>query len=181
MQLTILQNVFLVFELILAIGCLLYIMSLTLSLWKGAPFVPSKSNDVDRALKDAELKAGQKFLELGCGDGRVVCKGVKEYGVLGRGVDISPLWLFGARLRARLIGIHTKVEFKVEDILRTDIAWADIVYLYMMPRFLGNHAAHIFAKCKPGTLVISYVFDIPHLKDHLTKTDSQGRYYIYKI
>ncbi len=174
------QNIFLLFELFLAIACCAFMMSLTLSLWKGAPFVPSKDKDVDEILRKVGLKKGMKFLELGCGDGRVVCKAVKEYGVVGRGVDISPLWLVCARIRARIMGIDNKVEFRVEDILKTDMAWADAIYLYMMPRFLDNNAEKIFTNCRPGTLIISYTFDIPALKGK-EESKSTENYYVYTV
>ncbi|MFO0703908.1 MAG: class I SAM-dependent methyltransferase [Patescibacteria group bacterium] len=175
------QQVFLIFELFVAIGCLLYVMSLTQSLWSGAPFVSSRMKDVDEALKKVNPTKGSHFLELGCGEGKVVCKAVKEYSLHGRGIDISPIWLIMAKVRAKLMGISKKVDFKAENILKTDMKWADTVYLYMMPRFLEKNAKEIFAKCKLGTIVISYVFDIPALKDKEVKEKRGERYYIYKI
>lgn len=174
------QNIFLLFELFLAIACCAFIMSLTQSLWNGAPFVPSKDKDVDEIFRKVGLKKGMKFLELGCGDGRVVCKAVKNYGVIGRGVDVSWLWLICARVRAHIMGIHKQIVFRKEDIRMTDIAWADVIYLYMMPRFLDKYAEVIFAKCRPGTLVISYTFDIPALKGK-EESNSTDNYYVYSV
>jgi hypothetical protein len=87
------QTLFLVFELIVVSGVLIYLHSITFSLLRGAPYVPTKSGIIDEILKTANLQTGKKFLELGCGDGRVVCQAVKKYGLIGRGVDISRLWL----------------------------------------------------------------------------------------
>lgn len=173
--------IFLIVELIVALLCLFYIISITWSLWKGAPFVPSRGKDVTEILTSISLKKGDKFLELGCGDGRVVCEAFKKYGVQGRGVDVSILWLIFARFRARLLGIGDSVDFRCEDIRQTDIAWADVIYLYMMPTFLEKYSAEIFSKCRPGTRIVSYVFDIPYLKEKSQSSKQEGKYYIYQV
>lgn len=175
------QILFLLGELVVVLGVIVYLHSVTFSLLRGAPFVPTKSADIDEILKEINLRPGMKFLELGCGDGRVVCQAVKQYGVVGRGVDVSRLWLLFARARAQRLGIDKNVEFIHENILRTDVAWADVIYLYMMPKFLDKHAQSIFAKCRPGTIVISYVFEIACLTGHFKHTTtSETTYFIYK-
>ena len=175
------QILFLLGELVVVLGVIVYLHSVTFSLLRGAPFVPTKSADIDEILKEINLRPGMKFLELGCGDGRVVCQAVKQYGVVGRGVDVSRLWLLFARARAQRLGIDKNVEFIHENIIRTDVAWADVIYLYMMPKFLDKHAQSIFAKCRPGTIVISYVFEIACLTGHYKHTTkSETTYFIYK-
>ncbi len=176
------QILFLLGELVVVLGVIVYLHSVTFSLLRGAPFVPTKSADIDDILQKANLRPGMKFLELGCGDGRVVCQAVKQFGVVGRGVDVSRLWLGFARIRARRLGIDKDVEFIHENIIQTDVAWADVIYLYMMPRFLEKHAQSIFAKCRPGTVVISYVFEIACLTGHSKQTTTNMTpSFVYKI
>ncbi len=164
------------------LAVIVYLHSITISLLRGAPYVPTRSSDIDEILRSIDLKIGMKFLELGCGDGRVVCQAVKQYGVVGRGVDVSRLWLMIARIRAWWFGVDKDIEFMHENITQTDVAWADVIYLYMMPRFLEKHAQSVFAKCRPGTVVVSYVFEIPHMKVQTTQSTKNGTSYsIYKI
>ncbi len=163
------QTLFLIFELIVVVGVLIYLHSITISLFRGAPYVPTKSEIVDEILKKANLQKGMKFLELGCGDGRVVCQAVKKYGVIGRGVDISRLWLIFARLRAHKLGISDKVAFFHQNIKNTDLAWADVIYLYMMPRFLEGYQKELKQALVSNKIIISHTFELDQLKEHLSE------------
>ena len=175
-----LQIFVLLILLVLSFGCMVYAISITWSLLRGAPYVSSSMHEVRAILREVALEKDMRFLELGCGDGRVTCEAVATYGVIGRGVDISPLWVFGARIRARFMGISNRAEFQVADILKTDLASFDVIYLYMMPRFIARHAEILFARCRPGTLIISHVFDIPALQAQAIEAH-QPRYYLYRI
>ena len=176
------QIAFLIFELILVSGVLIYLHSITISLLRGAPYVPTKTEIIDTILAKANLKPGMKFLELGCGDGRVVCRAVEKYRVIGRGVDISRLWVLLARIRARKLGIEHKVEFLHQNILESDLAWADVIYIYMMPRFLEKNSDSLFSRCRVGSVVVSNKFDIPVLKaKQLPLSSYEDEYFLYSI
>jgi SAM-dependent methyltransferase len=162
------QIAFLIFELILVSGVLIYLHSITISLLRGAPYVPTKTEIIDTILAKANLKPGMKFLELGCGDGRVVCRAAQKYGVIGRGVDISRLWLLLARIRARKLGIENKVEFLHQNILESDLAWADVIYIYMMPRFLEGYQKELKKALVSNKVIISHVFELDQLKEYLS-------------
>ncbi len=162
------QFIFLLFELVIVIGVLVYLHSITFSLLRGAPYVPTKSGIIDEILKNANLQKGSKFLELGCGDGRVVCQAVKKYRVIGRGVDISRLWLIFAMLRTHKLGISDMVEFFHQNINNTDLAWADVVYLYMMPRFLEGYQKELKRALVSNKVIISHTFELDQLKEYLS-------------
>ncbi len=163
------QTLFLLFELIIVVGVLLYLHSITFSLLRGAPYVPTKSEIIDEILKKANLQKGSKFLELGCGDGRVVCQAVQKYGLIGRGVDISRLWLIFAKFRAHKLGISDKVEFFHQNIKNTDLAWADVIYLYMMPRFLEGYQKELKKALVSNKVIISHTFELDQLKEYLSE------------
>jgi SAM-dependent methyltransferase len=57
---------------------------------KAAPWFPTWSRDIDRFLKLAEIKPGQKFYDLGCGDGKLVFASAKA-GATAVGYEISLL------------------------------------------------------------------------------------------
>lgn len=150
-------------------GVLIYLHSITFSLLRGAPYVPTKSEIIAEILKKAKLQKGMKFLELGCGDGRVVCQAVQKYGLIGRGVDVSKLWLIFAYFRARKLGIDDKVQFVHQNIKKTDLAWADVIYLYMMPRFLEGYQKELKKALESNRVIISHTFELDQLKEHLSE------------
>lgn len=176
---TTLHTAFLIFELGLAIAVVIYLHSSTISLWRGAPFVPTRTKAIRQILKKANLQKGMRFLELGCGDGRVVCQAVKEFNITGQGVDVSRLWLWIASLRAWRLGIGNRVKFKHQNILQTDLSSADIIYIYMMPRFLDAHGDIFHKAIEEGALVVSHTFEIETLQRYEQSVVNHGNSFTY--
>ena len=58
--------------LIFIISVAVYLTGLIYSSLKGSPYVPTKRKIIQNILKQAGLKKGQSFIDIGCGDGRVV-------------------------------------------------------------------------------------------------------------
>lgn len=154
-----------------------------MSLLRGAPYVGTNSKLIEPILSKVKLKPGMKFLELGCGDGRVVCEAVQKYGAIGRGVDVSSLWLWFARMRARKMGIESKVTFFHQNVWKTDLAWADVIYVYLMPRMLTRYQNHLKQNARAGTQIISHSFELERLSDNLTEIATRGnsRIYYYRV
>jgi SAM-dependent methyltransferase len=158
------QFIFLLFEFVVVLGVLIYLHAITISLFRGMPYVSTKYSIIRSILDIANLKQGMQFLELGCGDGRVVCEAVHKYGVVGRGVDISRLWLVLARLRAQKMGIDNKVEFLHQNIKDTDLTWPHVIYIYGMPKFLSNLKTELRIAVESGKTIISHEFSLDDLK-----------------
>lgn len=64
----------------------------------GAPYLPTLNSRVDEAIKLLNLKPGQTFLELGCGDGRMLVAGAKE-GLKSVGYEMNPFLFIYAYIR----------------------------------------------------------------------------------
>jgi SAM-dependent methyltransferase len=57
--------------------------------WRGAPWVPTWKRDLERIKKLAQLKEGDRFVELGCGTGRVCRYLAKHSSAKTFGVELS--------------------------------------------------------------------------------------------
>lgn len=135
----------------------------------GSPFVPTSKKELINFLKEAGIKKGQLFLELGCGDGRVVKTAVKEYGARGIGIDINPTLILYARFRAWLS--RTKnLEFKVQNLHKTDLSQADIIYLFLMPELIKKLEPRLKAGTKKNADIISHGFKIVGWEKYNFKT-----------
>lgn len=174
--------VFLIIEFIIAVTLCLYTGSLLYSSIMGSPYVPTKTKELLNFLKEAKIKKGQVFLELGCGDGRVVRNAVKEYGVKGTGIDINPFLIWWAKFRAKLAKVPN-VEFKVENIFKTDLSKADVIYLFLMPELLAKLQGKFEKETKKGAILISHGFKIIGWEKHNFKTIPNKPFptYYYKI
>jgi len=72
------------------------------------PFTPEKLATLGAALR---LESGTRVLDLGSGSGEMLCTWARDYGVIGTGIDMSPLFTEQARLRAEELGVVEHVTF----------------------------------------------------------------------
>lgn len=60
-------------------------------------------------------RPGWRLLDLACGKGELLCRWAARYGTRGLGVDLSEVFLAGARARAAELGVTDRVEFRHGD------------------------------------------------------------------
>ena len=72
------------------------------------PFTPEKLATLGAALR---LESGARVLDLGSGSGEMLCTWARDHGIVGVGIDMSPLFTEQARLRAEELGVADRVEF----------------------------------------------------------------------
>ena len=155
-------------ELIFAIGFTIVILSFIYSNLKGSPYVATRQREIDKILKNANLKARQNFLELGCGDGRVSRRAAILYQVKAIGVDVNPLLIWCARFFTKLKSVKN-TKFIRQNIFATDISKADVIYLFLMPKLLQLLLPKFEEELKHQALVISHGFKIVEWQDRLIK------------
>ena len=148
----------------------------------GPPLVSTPKKIIKEALRKISPKKGDIFIDLGSGYGSVVKTAVKEYEVEGWGVEINPLLVWWSRFSAYLAGLK-KIKFKKENFFKTDLSKADIVFVYLLPKYLSKMADKIKKECRPGTWIISQRFLINDLKKCLVKQIDRkhNSTYFYKI
>lgn len=135
----------------------------------GGPYVPTKKKEIDTILKNANLRKGQIFYELGSGDGRVVCTAAKRYKVKGFGFEINPLLVLYAQIQARIKGINN-VSFKQKNFFNLNLKKADVIFVFLMPKSLKKLKEKFNAECKNNVLIISHGFKIKSWGKYLIKT-----------
>lgn len=123
---------------------------------QGAPWVPTKKKDVARFLDFVDMKPGEKFYELGCGDARLAIAAAKKFSVKAVGVELSIPQVVAAIIRNWLA--KTEVKIKWANLFKTDLSDADIVYLFLMPEPYAKLKPKLEKELKPGTRVITYVW-----------------------
>jgi len=124
------------------------------------PFVPTPIEVIDRMLELAEVKKGDVVYDLGSGDGRIVIRAAKKYGVRAVGIEMDGWLLDKARKAAKAEGVTHLVEFRSEDALKTDISRATVVTLYMLPWFNEAMKPNFKKMLKPGARVVAHDFGI---------------------
>jgi cyclopropane fatty-acyl-phospholipid synthase-like methyltransferase len=150
---------------------LVLLLGFTISSISGAPWVPARAYDIEALLDDAKIKPGSLYIELGCGDGRLV-RGAAKRGAKAIGYELNPmLWAYAW---ARSIG-DNNVQVRLGNFWTKDISNADVVMAFLVPRTMPRLGKKADKEMKKGSMLLSYIFPIPKKKP-LLKNRS---WYIY--
>ena len=101
---------------------------------KGWPFWAATSDErIDEALRLAELRPGERLLDLGCGDGRVLLRAAAVYGADVSGVELDSGLAATAREQLEAAGVDgTVLEADFESVPIE----ADVVFAFLSPATL---------------------------------------------
>jgi cyclopropane fatty-acyl-phospholipid synthase-like methyltransferase len=124
------------------------------------PFVPTPPEVIDRMFEMARVGPGDLLYDLGSGDGRIVIRAAKKYGVRAIGIEMDQILLQKARQDAKAAGVSHLVEFRAQDALQTDLSKATVVTLYMLPWFNEKIKPNLKKYLKPGARIVGHDFGI---------------------
>ncbi|MFC2165719.1 SAM-dependent methyltransferase [Acidobacteriota bacterium] len=122
------------------------------------PYVPTPEEVIVEMLKIGDVGEHDVLYDLGCGDGRIVIKAVRELGCRGVGIDIDPVRIKECRENAANAGVSDRIEFFVMDLFEADISQASVVTLYLLSKVNLRLRPKLFRDLAPGTRVISHDF-----------------------
>lgn len=146
---------------------LVIIFYMAIAWFSFAPWVPARSRDLQRIFKLANLKPGEIFYDLGCGDGKLVFYAAKYFKAKAIGVEIA-FPLFCLCLIKKFFLRQPDVIFKLKNLFHEDLSKAEVIYFFGLPESINNKLKDkLEREIKPGTRIISYAFQI---KDWLPQT-----------
>lgn len=76
------------------------------------PITPDQLATLGAALR---LEPGARLLDLASGSGEMLCTWARDHGIVGTGIDLSPLFTAQARRRAEELGVAERVAFRHGD------------------------------------------------------------------
>ncbi len=128
------------------------------------PYVPTPNEVVAQMLQLANVKKSDVLYDLGSGDGRIVVTAAQKYGTRGVGIDINPERIREANANARAAKVTDRVQFRQQDLFKTDLSEATVVTLYLLPNINVKLRPQLFKQLKPGTRIVSHDFDMGEWK-----------------
>lgn len=128
------------------------------------PYVPTPNEVVTQMLQIANVKKGDVLYDLGSGDGRIVISAAQKYGTRGVGIDINPERISEANANAQAAKVTDRVQFRQQDLFKTDLSEATVVTLYLLPDINVKLRPQLFKQLKPGTRIVSHDFDMGEWK-----------------
>ena len=123
------------------------------------PFVPTPRPLVRRMLSLADTKPGERLIDLGAGDGRIVIAAAKEFGARALGVELHPERY--AIIRNSAASLKPSVEALRQNFFKTDLSNADIVTMYLLPSVNEALRKKLERELHSGARVVSHDFSIP--------------------
>lgn len=122
------------------------------------PFVTTPDRVTMAMLELAAVGPRDVVIDLGSGDGRIVITAAQRFGARGLGVEIAPDLVERSRASARLAGVADRVEFRVQDLFRTDLSSAQVITLYLLPEVNLQLRPRLLALAA-GTRIVSHDWD----------------------
>ena len=143
------------------LACLLLAAGLAHAQERFSPFVPSDQENVDRMLKLVNLRDDDVVVDLGSGDGRIVMTAARlNRKLTGFGVDIDEKLVAEANAQAKSRGIADRVRFLHQNAYDADLGKATVIAMWLWPEFQRMLRPVILAKARPGTRIITNLWDM---------------------
>lgn len=138
-----------------------------------APWVPLWKKDTKRMLELAQIKPGQKVVDLGAGDGRIIISAARDYGADATGYEFAILPYLWGLVRINLSGLRGQARLKYRNFFNQDLSYADVVCVFLTPAAMKKLKPKFDAELKPGTKILSYAFHLPGWQP--VKTDKPNK------
>jgi ubiquinone/menaquinone biosynthesis C-methylase UbiE len=130
----------------------------------GLPSVPAGRERIRRALRLADLRAGEVLYDLGAGDGRVLVIAAKEFGARATGIEIGPVQCLVCWGNALVNGVRQNVRVVQGNFLRADLSEADVVFVYATSKELARLQSRLESQLREGARVVTVGSDFPDWK-----------------
>jgi len=123
------------------------------------PFITTPDNVTLAMLEIAGVGRRDHVIDLGSGDGRIVITAARRFGASGLGVEIDPALVERSNANAVKAGVAARVQFREQDLFKTDLAPASVITMYLLPD-VNLQLRPALLDLKPGTRLVSHDWDM---------------------
>jgi len=142
------------FQVVMALSVIM-MTSAYLSAFFGSMWVPSSLGTVQKMLRLADLQPGQRLVDLGAGDGRVVIMAARKFQAEAVGVEIDPLRYVLANFLIVLLGLRRQAWVYYASVYDFDLAGANAVIIYLTRGANEKLKPHLAEQLRPGAKVVA--------------------------
>ena len=144
------------------------------SIFRGAPFAPTNPDIVKKMIDLAKIKTGDKAVDIGSGDGRLVI-GLAKAGAEAHGFEINPLLVWWSRWKIKRAGLQGRAFIHRRSFWNEDFSKYNIVTVFGMSHIMKKLSIKLQNELPLGASVVCNTFSLPNWPD-FQKLD---RIYIY--
>ncbi len=142
----------------------------------GIPCLPTHRKQARKMIELAEIKPGDKVIDLGAGHGRLLFLAAQK-GAHAVGYELNPVLVAWIWIKSQIIKTPGMVEIKMRSLFTADVRSADTVFCFLFPGYMDKLEEKLFSQMKPGTKIVAYVFPFPNKK----YTHKEEGCFVYKI
>jgi hypothetical protein len=145
-------------------------------LGRGAVYVPSSREKTSQMSEMAEVTAGERAVDLGSGDGRVVIE-LASRGAEAEGYEINPVLVLLSRMNIRRAGMQSRAIIHWGSFWRADLSACAVVIVFQGSFVMRRLESKLRKELPHGARVITDYWRLPGLAADATR----GTIYRYRI
>lgn len=159
-------------ELLLAISLIILGISLLffVPLAFGAPFEPSRKKAVKTIIDLSDFKQGDKVVDLGSGDGRIVIEFAKR-GAEAHGYELNPWLVIYSKYKIYKEGLRKKAFVHWRSFWNVNLANFDIVVSFQIGYIMNRLEKKLKRELKPKSKVVSNMWKFKNWKIYKEKNN----------
>lgn len=140
----------------------------------GAPYLPTRKAQAKQALDLLDLKEGDIFVDLGCGDGTVLIEAASR-GLVCYGYELNPIVWLVCKIRTFRFGKQIRVYYG--NFWQTKLPKnTKGVFVFLLDPYMSKLDKKLTAELPHGGTLASYTFKIPGKEP----SKSEGAVFIYQ-
>jgi len=126
----------------------------------GAPFAPTTTAAVSRMLRLLQVQKGEKAIDLGSGDGRIVIA-LARAGAIAHGFEINPVLVWYSRLKISRAGFKGRAFIHRRSYWKEDFSTYTVATVFGMPYMMKPLQEKFMKELPSGARVVSNRFRFP--------------------
>lgn len=136
----------------------------------GGIYVPIRKEKIQTVIELANIKPGERAVDLGSGDGRLLIA-LARAGAKTFGYEIGPILIKKSRENIKKAGLENDIAIYWENFWQVNLSEFDIVVVYGMRHVMPKLEKKLKRELKKGARVISNNFQFPNwpLKKEINK------------
>jgi len=162
--------------LLVAIGALGYIVLFSVvPMIRGAYYLGTKRGTLEQMLLLAEVQPGERAVDIGSGDGRIVIALAKA-GAEAYGYEINPVLVWWSRRKIRNARLQERAFVYWKNFWSQNFSSFDIVTVYGIPYIMKELEQRLQKELKPSARVVSNGLSFPTWS--CERTQGRARLYV---
>jgi protein-L-isoaspartate O-methyltransferase len=149
-------------------GVLLYLLiviasgvcAYLLGLLNGALYIPTDPETVGKMLDAAVLHEGDRLVDIGSGDGRLVIAAARK-GIVAKGYEINPILVWLSRRKIHREGLEKLASIEWKDFWSADLSPYSVVTVFGIGHVMKRLERKLGHELKTGSRVVCNLFPLP--------------------